>query len=84
MAVISVTLDTSHDSMGPCAPLEQSPFGESFLRHASTALLSSVLDRGKNPFVVNDAFVCTCVHMRACVCMCLCVGGGGGGGELCC
>ena len=45
--LISVTLDTSHSPIGPCGPLEQSPFGNS-LMHASTALLSCVLDRGKN------------------------------------
>ena len=44
---MSVILDTSHSPIGPCGPLEQSPFGDS-LRHASTALLSCTFDSGKN------------------------------------
>ena len=45
--LMSVTRDTSHSPMGPCEPVEQSPFGDSF-RHASTALWSCALDRGAN------------------------------------
>ena len=44
---MSVILDTSHSPIGPCGPLEQSPFGDS-LRHASTALLSCTFDSDKN------------------------------------
>ena len=44
---MSVTLDTSNSLIGPCGPLEQSPFGDS-LMHASTALLSCTFDCGKN------------------------------------
>ena len=47
MYVMSVTRDTSHPPIAPCTPREQSPFGDS-TRHASTALLSSSLDRGKS------------------------------------
>ena len=39
--------DTSHSPIGPCGPLEQSPFGDNF-RHALTALLSSGLVSGEN------------------------------------
>ena len=59
MPLISVTLDTSHCPIGPCVPLEQSPFGNS-LRHAFTAVLSSALDRGKNAAVA----MCVCVTVR--------------------
>ena len=48
---MSVTRDTSHSSIGPCGPLEPSPCVDS-LRYASTALLSSALDRGENTGVV--------------------------------
>ena len=40
---MSVTLDTSHSTIGPCGPLEQSSFGDN-LRHASTVSLSSDAD----------------------------------------
>ena len=44
---MSVTLDTSHSPIGPCGPLEQPPFGNSF-RHVSIALTSCNLDSGEN------------------------------------
>ena len=44
---MSVTLDTSHSPIEPCEPLEQSPCGDN-LRHAPTALFSSVRDCGEN------------------------------------
>merc|ERR1712159_811343 len=51
ISLISVTRNTSHSPIGPCGPLGQSPFGQSF-RCASTARLSSALDRGENTGVV--------------------------------
>ena len=52
MRYMSCTLDTSHSVIGPCGPLEQSPFGES-LMHASTALLTCTLDKS----VVSESAV---------------------------
>ena len=64
MRLMSVTLDTSQSLIAPCGPLEQSPFGDN-LRHASTALLSFALDRGKRAGAACvDACVRVCV--RAC------------------
>ena len=51
MALISVTLLTSHSPIGPCGPLEQSLSSWDSPRHASTAPLSSVLDCGENAVV---------------------------------
>ena len=45
-----LTLDTSHSPIGPCGPVEQSPFGDNF-RHASMALLSSDFDCGEKTAV---------------------------------
>ena len=47
MSLVSVILDKSHASIGPYGLLEQFPFGD-MSRHASTALLSSTLNCGKN------------------------------------
>ena len=47
MWLMSVTLKTSHSPICPYGPFRQSPFGES-LRHASTDLLSSTLNCGRN------------------------------------
>ena len=44
---MSVTADTSHDAIGPCEPLEQSPTGDRSM-HALIASLSSVLFWGAN------------------------------------
>ena len=44
------SLDTSHSPIGPCGPVEQSPFGDN-LRHASMALLSSDFDCGEKTAV---------------------------------
>ena len=44
---MSVTSDTSQDSIGPCEPLEQSPIAES-LMHSVTAPLSCDLVFGEN------------------------------------
>ena len=41
--LMSVMLDTSHSAIDPCGPVGQSPIGDN-LTHASTALVSSVLD----------------------------------------
>ena len=68
MRFISVTLDTSHSAIRPYGASEQSPFGDS-LMHASTALWSSTLDRGKNAGGGVCACVCVCVFL----CMCECV-----------
>ena len=45
---MSATLDTSHCPIGPCGvrPSKQLPSIGDCSRHASTALLSSALDRG--------------------------------------
>ena len=45
--LMSVTRDTSHSPMGPCGPVEQSLFGDSF-RHAFTAFRSCAWDIGAN------------------------------------
>ena len=54
---ISVTVATSHSAIGPCGPLVQSLFEihEVDFRHASTALLSSVLDCGESAEVGDRA-----------------------------
>ncbi len=44
---MSVTLDTSHDPIGPFGPCAQLPTGELSM-HASTAVLSSARDCGVN------------------------------------
>ena len=44
---ILTMLDTSYSMIGPYGQLNKSPSGDNF-RHASTALLSSVLDCGDN------------------------------------
>lgn len=44
---MSVTPDMSHASIGPFEPFSQLPFRGS-VRHASTALFSSLLDCGAN------------------------------------
>ena len=46
-----MTDDTSHFPIAPCAPLEQSPVGES-ARQAVTACWSSILDCEENRGVV--------------------------------
>ena len=45
-----VTLDTSHSTIGPCGPFEQSPLGDN-LRHAPTASLSSTADENAGEVV---------------------------------
>ena len=47
MLCMSVTADTSHDAIGPCEPLWQSPTGDRSM-HALIASLSSVLFWGAN------------------------------------
>ena len=47
---MSVTADTSHDPMGPCGPVEQSPNGDN-LMHAAIVSCSSVLFWGANAAV---------------------------------
>ena len=47
MALISVTLDTSHPPICPCGPGEQPPLGDS-LRQVSMALCNSAFDCGEN------------------------------------
>ena len=59
---MSLTRDTSQACIGPCGPLEHSPFGDS-LRHVSTAPLSCTLDCGENAVVgagraVDPVFAC--------------------------
>ena len=54
---ISLMFDTSHSSIGPCAPSEQSPFEDS-LMHVSKVLLSSSRDCGEN----TEAFMAEIVH----------------------
>ena len=51
-ALMSVTDDTSHEPIGPCSPLAQSPTGDS-VKQAPTAVLSSDLSFGLNTAVVG-------------------------------
>ena len=53
MRLMSVTRDTSHVPIGPCVPLRHLPFGDN-LRHASTALLTCILDPGEKAGVGSD------------------------------
>ena len=46
MLLISLSRDTSHSPIGPCGLSAQS-FTEVSLRHDSTAILSSALERGE-------------------------------------
>ncbi len=46
--MLSATVETSHDPIGPCGPLEQS---DDSLRHSTMASWSSDLDFGAHPVV---------------------------------
>ena len=48
MALISVTLDTSHFPIAPYGPSEQSPSEDTSTRQMVMALLSSAMDFGEN------------------------------------
>ena len=50
VSLISVTDDTSQSLIGPCAPLEQSPVGDTS-RHATKTFFRSALDCGENAVV---------------------------------
>ena len=63
MRLMSVTRDTSHVPIGPCRPFKHLPFGDS-LRHASTALLSWTLDRGKNAGVKEKEIFLSLSRLR--------------------
>ena len=55
MALMSVTLDTSHVPIDPCRSWEHSPFGED-VRQVVTALLSSALDCGEKNILPTQEF----------------------------
>ena len=61
---MSVTPDTSQDSIGPYEPLAQSPFAES-LMHATTAALSCALVFGANVVLDGSAVEGTGVYVCA-------------------
>ena len=55
MELISVNLDTSHSSIAPCTPSEQSGIRDDLI-HLSTAFLSCALDCGENTSGPADDF----------------------------
>ena len=61
-----VTADTSHDPIGPCAPAEQLPTGDS-LMHAPTASWSSILLWGANTVATVLVVVAAVLVMVAAV-----------------
>ena len=69
---MEVTLETSHDPIGPVGPLEHAPFVDR-AKHATTAFLNSALDCGANVTPKNEIEWEACVCMCMCMCICICV-----------
>ena len=63
--LMTVTLETSQDPIGPFGPFEHAPIGDS-VKHALTALLNSAVDCGANVAPKNE------IEWEACVCVCVC------------